>query len=99
MTSSEEYFSAKEIADVLEVSRVTIFRWIKEGKIEAEKHGRKYMVNVEALKLFHFKYIAPQETRDKALTAVRKLRDLTVQDMLQTPPHMSRHILDIDQTD
>ena len=40
MSSSEQFRSAKELADVLGVTGKTVRRWIEAGKIHAFRHGR-----------------------------------------------------------
>lgn len=40
----KRYFSAPEIAKLLGVSRVAVFKKIKSGAIKAEKVGRNYIV-------------------------------------------------------
>ncbi len=44
MTVTKTYFTTSEVAKMLGVSRVTIFRKIKSGEIKAEKFGRNFMV-------------------------------------------------------
>ncbi|KKS05193.1 MAG: hypothetical protein UU82_C0003G0014 [Candidatus Nomurabacteria bacterium GW2011_GWC2_41_8] len=41
---SKKYFSAPEIAKLLGVSRVAIFKKIRSGQIHAEKIGRNYII-------------------------------------------------------
>ena len=43
----KEYYSAPEIAKLLGVSRVAIFKKIKSGQIQAEKIGRNYIIPKE----------------------------------------------------
>ena len=40
----KEYYSTTEVANIFRVSRITIFQWIKKGKIIAIKVGRNYVV-------------------------------------------------------
>ena len=93
------YCTTKALAEHLQVSRVTIFRWIKEGKINAIKNGRTYLVSEGAVQIFKFKYLAPQEVRDRARDALRQLvQDLSDEDMKRlrgTSPDIS----DIDEID
>lgn len=44
MIEEKNYFTVKELADLLGVSRVTIFNRIKLGRIKAEKIGRNYII-------------------------------------------------------
>lgn len=41
----KKYFSAPEVAKLLGVSRVAIFKKIKSGQIHAEKVGRNYIIS------------------------------------------------------
>ena len=43
----KEYFSTSELAHLLGVSRVAIFKKIQSGKIKAFKVGRNYVVPAE----------------------------------------------------
>ena len=47
MPKNEEkkYYTAPELADILGVSRITVFNRIKQGKIKAEKVGRNYIIH------------------------------------------------------
>lgn len=49
ITDQEEkkYYSAPEVANLLGVSRVAIFKKIKSGQIHAEKVGRNYIIPKE----------------------------------------------------
>jgi len=40
----KDHYSTTEAAQILAVNRVTIFRWIKQGKIKAEKVGKNYII-------------------------------------------------------
>jgi excisionase family DNA binding protein len=41
---SKKFLSTIELAQMLGVSRIAVFKKIKEGKIEAEKIGRNYAI-------------------------------------------------------
>ena len=42
-------YSTAEVANILHLSRVEVFRRIKTGKIKAEKIGRNYVIARDAL--------------------------------------------------
>ena len=42
-------YSTKEVADILHLSRIEVFRKIKAGKMRAEKIGRNYVVHHDSL--------------------------------------------------
>lgn len=44
MTLNKNYFTVKELANLMGVSRVTVFNKIKLGIIKAEKIGRNYII-------------------------------------------------------
>ena len=43
----KKYYTIKELADILKISRVTVFNRIKKGQIKAEKIGRNYIIAAE----------------------------------------------------
>ena len=43
---AESLYSTSEVAVFFNVNRVTIYRWIKEGKIKAYKIGKHYKISV-----------------------------------------------------
>lgn len=45
----KKFFSTAEIARILNISRVAVFKKIKTGQIKAEKIGRNYVVRAEDL--------------------------------------------------
>jgi excisionase family DNA binding protein len=49
MNATKKMYSVKEVADLLGVSRVTVFRWIKSGKLKATMVGGAFVVSVEDL--------------------------------------------------
>jgi len=44
MTQEKEYFTAQEVADKLRVNVMTIYRYIKSGKLEAYKIGKDFRI-------------------------------------------------------
>ena len=47
-----EFYTLQEVADILKVSYITIFRWVKAGKLTAHKIGKQHRVKVEDLDKF-----------------------------------------------
>jgi len=41
---NQKYYSTGEVAKILRVSRIAVFKQIKTGKIKAEKIGRNYII-------------------------------------------------------
>jgi len=44
------YFSVSELAEILGISRVAVFKKIKKGEIKAKRFGRFWLVKDEELK-------------------------------------------------
>lgn len=45
----KQFVSTSELASILGVSRVTVFKMIKRGEIEAKKVGRNFIINKDEL--------------------------------------------------
>ncbi len=45
-------FTLKEAAEYLEIAEITMRRWIKAGKLKANKVGRSFVFNSDDLKVF-----------------------------------------------
>lgn len=45
----KKFYTTKEIAELLGISRVAVFKKIKQGKIKAEKIGRNYLISKSQL--------------------------------------------------
>lgn len=44
MTLNKEFMTAQETADILKVNIMTIYRYIKAGKIKAYKIGKEFRI-------------------------------------------------------
>lgn len=53
MAIKDRYFTISESAKALGVTRQTISRWIKEGKIPSEKVGRETLIKKKDLLKYH----------------------------------------------
>lgn len=49
---NEKFLTAKEISEKYKVSYITVFRWIKSGKLKAFKVGKQY--RIKQVDLNHF---------------------------------------------
>lgn len=49
MSATKKIFSVKDVAELLGVNRVTVFRWIQSGKVKASMVGGAYVISVEDL--------------------------------------------------
>ena len=45
VNNKEKMYSVKEVAHMMGLSRITIFNYIKQGKLKAQKVGRNYVIN------------------------------------------------------
>ena len=45
MDTEKEFFKAEELAEKLQVNIMTIYRYIKAGKLSAYKIGKEYRIN------------------------------------------------------
>ena len=45
----KDFYTTSEIGELMNITRVTIFRWIKEGKLKAIKPGRDYIIPYSSL--------------------------------------------------
>ena len=52
MAKDIEVYTLEELAEILQVTRRTIYNWIKGGKLKAFKVGKSWRVTREALNEF-----------------------------------------------
>lgn len=50
--NEETYYTSQEVAKRFKVTYLTVFRWIKSGKLKAFKVGKQYRVKQEDLEAF-----------------------------------------------
>lgn len=43
--SEEQYYTIQEVADMLKVAYLTVYRWIRSGKLKAIKAGKQYRIS------------------------------------------------------
>lgn len=48
----ENYYTIKEVASLLKVAYLTVYRWIISGKLEAQKAGKQYRISKTNLDKF-----------------------------------------------
>ncbi len=51
MKIADNYFTISQLADAYGVTRQTVSRWIKQGKIKGEKVGREILINKSGISL------------------------------------------------
>ncbi len=54
--TEEKYYTIEEIAKMLKVAYLTVYRWIQSGKLKAYKAGKQYRVKKEDLGRFITSY-------------------------------------------
>lgn len=47
-----EYYTLDEVAVMLKVVYLTVYRWVRDGKLKAYKVGKQYRISKEQLDLF-----------------------------------------------
>ena len=52
MTKEKEFYTAKELAEKLRVNIMTIYRYIKAGKLKAYKIGKEFRINKDEFQRF-----------------------------------------------
>jgi len=74
MEKDKKFYSVPEIAKILGVSRIAIFKKIKKGEIKAEKIGRSYAIEAgELAHIFGLKIRTEDKKElDKAIARVFK---------------------------
>ena len=48
----DKYYSIEEVAKILSVAYLTVYRWIQSGKLESKKAGKQYRIEENDLKRF-----------------------------------------------
>jgi len=48
----EQYYSIHEVADMLKVAYLTVYRWIQSGKLKAVRAGKQYRIKSSDLDSF-----------------------------------------------
>jgi len=52
----EQYYTIEEVAKMLKVAYLTVYRWIQSGKLVAFKAGKQYRIKKENLDGFITSY-------------------------------------------
>jgi len=52
MTEQKEFYTTQELADKLRVNIMTIYRYIKAGKVKAYKIGKEFRIDKEEFNKF-----------------------------------------------
>lgn len=54
--TQDQYYSIEEIATMLKVAYLTVYRWVRAGKLVALKAGKQYRIRKEELDKFMKSY-------------------------------------------
>lgn len=49
---NDEYYTLHEIAKMLKISYMTVFRWVRAGKLVSSRIGKQHRVKKEILEKF-----------------------------------------------
>jgi excisionase family DNA binding protein len=52
MTKEKEFYKAEDLAKLLEVNIMTIYRYIKAGRLKAYKIGREFRIDKNEFQIF-----------------------------------------------
>lgn len=52
MSENTKYLTTKQIAEELQVSQITVRRWIDNGLLKGHKFGRNFRVSIEEYEQF-----------------------------------------------
>ncbi|HQF37160.1 MAG TPA: helix-turn-helix domain-containing protein [Candidatus Dojkabacteria bacterium] len=52
INKEETYYTIDEVAKMLKVAYLTVYRWIQSGKLEAVKAGKQYRISKPSLDKF-----------------------------------------------
>lgn len=52
MTKKGQYYTIEQVAKMLKVAYLTVYRWIQNGKLIAYKAGKQYRIKKEDLDEF-----------------------------------------------
>ena len=52
MNMDEQFYTPQEVARMLKVAYLTVYRWIKAGKLKAYKVEKQYRIKAEDLDAF-----------------------------------------------
>ncbi|MDP1688703.1 MAG: helix-turn-helix domain-containing protein [bacterium] len=72
---TKEFFSTIEVAKILGVSRVAVFKKIKTGKIKAEKIGRNFVIRKENLPNVLNQFLSNEKKREIEISVKKTLKE------------------------
>ena len=76
-----EYYTVEQVADMLSLHPKTVQRYIREGKLRANKIGKSWNITKRDLNVFTKKEDSGEETNSKEKTMVSSVVDIFVDDL------------------
>jgi len=77
--NKKQFYSTQEVADLLGISRIAVFKKIKSGEIKAQKIGRNYVIEQKDLPV-----ILGQKLTNKEMKLIDQAVAKTVKEYGQT---------------
>jgi excisionase family DNA binding protein len=71
----KKYYSTQEFADLLGVSRITIFNRIKRGQIKAKKIGRNYIIPYENIESYFLGELSDKIKKEIDAAVIKVIND------------------------
>lgn len=75
MKKDKEFYSVPEVAKILGISRIAVFKKIKKGKIKAERIGRNYAIESSELGRIFGKKISTEDKKELDKAVKRAFKD------------------------
>lgn len=66
------HYSTTEAAELLGISRIAVFKWIKAGKIEAKKVGRNFVIPRSAIEQYFTHGALTEKEKEQISVAVSR---------------------------
>jgi excisionase family DNA binding protein len=73
-------YTVDEVAELLQINRLTVLKYIKQGRLTAARIGRPYMITEDGLREFLYNKVAEEirlktmQAKDNAEAAADRLR-------------------------
>lgn len=69
--SEDKYLTIPQVAKMLGISRIAVYKKVKNGQIKADRIGRSYVINHKQIFSFTFKKLTKKDVQELD-TAIRK---------------------------
>lgn len=97
MTTLEQYTSLKELAEKLQLSEISLRRYVKTGRLKAKKFGREYKIHPKDAEDFIKSFTSPTITsnHEKHVIAVQNLRTRVAKPIPGLNSHITQALLEM----